>query len=262
MEEAGLVDESGMPIMPTSADGLLAQCQQLQDATGKQYFGHDWFEFGVGARLFLGLVWQQGGDLYDGSMATVNTPEGMEALRLLNEIAANCSDPQQGYTGSEQSFLNGDVAVLHNGTWVVDAYDRQTEFDYLATDVPNLYGEPASWGSSHMWVMPRQPDEDPAKAAASLAFLAFLYESVGDWAIGTGHLGPRVSVIASDEYANAPQRANYASAADTAGLVPAVRGWAGAWDALAEELNATWVTGKDQAQALTDAEARMNEELN
>ena len=49
--------------------------------------------------------------------------------------------------------------------------------------------------------------------------------------------------------------------ADIAGLVPAVQGWAGAWDALAEELNATWVTGKDQAQALADAEARMNEEL-
>ena len=80
MEEAGLVDESGMPIMPTSADDLLAQCQQVQDATGKQYFGHDWFEFQVGARLFLGLVWQQGGDLYDGSMATVVTPE-KKALR-------------------------------------------------------------------------------------------------------------------------------------------------------------------------------------
>jgi hypothetical protein len=71
-----------------------------------------------------------------------------------------------------------------------------------------------------------------------------------------------VSVIASDEYVNAVQRSNYAETADTAGLVPAVEGWAGAWDALAEELNATWVTGKDQAQALADAEARMNEELN
>ena len=59
-----------------------------------------------------------------------------------------------------------------------------------------------------------------------------------------------------------PQRTNYAGTADIAGLVPAVQGWAGAWDALAEELNATWVTGKDQAQALADAEARMNEELN
>ena len=44
-------------------------------------------------------------------------------------------------------------------------------------------------------------------------------------------------------------------------FVPAVPNWAGAWDALAEELNATWVADKDQSTALADAEARMNEEL-
>ncbi len=60
---------------------------------------------------------------------------------------------------------------------------------------------------------------------------------------------------------DAPQRANYGNTADTATFVPAVPNWAGAWDALAEELNATWVSGKDQAAALADAEARMNEEL-
>jgi multiple sugar transport system substrate-binding protein len=260
-EEAGLVDDAGMPIMPTSADELLAQCQQLQDATGKQYFGHDWFEFGVGARLFLGLVWQQGGDLTADGAATVNTPEALEALRLLNELATTCSDPAQGYTDSQQLFLNGDVAVLHNGTWVVDQYDREAEFDYLATNLPTLYGEPAAWGDSHMWVMPMKSDQDPAVTAASVAFLQYLYDHVGDWAIGTGHIAPRVSIIESDEYANAVQRSNYAETADIAGLVPAVQGWAGAWDALAEELNATWVTGKDQTQALADAEARMNEEL-
>ena len=261
MAEAGLVDDAGMPIMPTSAEELLAQCQQVQDATGKQYFGHDWFEFGVGARLFLGLVWQQGGDLYDGTAATVNTPEGQEALRLLNELATTCSDPSQGYTDSQQGFLNGDIAVLHNGTWVVDQYDREAGFEYMATDLPNIYGTPAAWGDSHMWVLPIQPDEDPAKTAASVEFLKYLYEHIGDWAIGTGHIAPRVSVIASEEYNNAPQRSNYANTADIARLVPAVQGWAGAWDALAEELNATWVAGKDQEQALADAEARMNEEL-
>lgn len=261
-KEAGLVDENGMPIMPTTADELLAQCQQLQDATGKQYFGHDWFEFGVGARLFLGLVWQQGGELYDGTTATVDTPEGAEAQRLLNELATNCSDPSQGYTDSQQLFLNGDIAVLHNGTWVVDQYNREAAFEYLATNLPTLYGQPAAWGDEHLWTMPLQSDADPAVTAASVEFLKYLYEHVGDWAIGTGHIAPRISVIESEAYQQAPQRANYAETAEIAGLVPAVQGWAGAWDALAEELNATWVTGKDQAQALADAEARMNEELN
>lgn len=260
-EEAGLVDANGAPIAASSADELIEQCQAIQDATGKQFFAHDWFEYGVGARLFLGLVWQQGGELSDGVSATVDTPEAAAALSLLNTIASECSNPEQGYTDSQAAFLAGDVAVLHNGTWVVDQYNREAPFTYVATDIPGVFGGFGSWGDSHMWVMPVQEEVDQARQDAALEFMAYLYESVGNWAIGTGHIAPRVSVIGSDEYANAPQRSNYAATADKARMVPAVPGWAGAWDALAEELNATWVTGKDQAQALVDAESRMNEAL-
>lgn len=260
-EQAGLIDAAGMPIMPASADELIGQCQAIQSATGKQFFAHDWFEFGVGARLFLGLVWQQGGELSDGVTANPDSPEGAEALRLLNEIASECSNPEQGYTDSQASFLAGDVAVLHNGTWVVDQYNREAGFTYAAMDIPSIYGDFGSWGDSHMWVMPAQANVDPEKQAGALAFMKYLYDHVGDWAVGTGHIAPRTSVIESAAYQEAPQRANYAGTASKARMVPAVPGWAGAWDALAEELNATWVAGKDQAQALRDAEARMNEAL-
>jgi len=260
-EAAGLVDDNGVPIAATSPAELLDQCRTLQAETGAQFFGQDWFEFGVGARLFLGLVWQQGGDLSDGTNATVNTPEGQEALRLMNELATECSNPEQGYTDSEAAFQLGEIAALHNGTWVVDAYNRAADFTYMAMDVPSLYGGFGSWGDSHMWVMPTQENVDPARQDAALEFMAFLHGNVGNWAIGTGHIAPRTSVIASSAYTGAPQRSNYAATADNARMVPAVAGWAGAWDALAEELNATWIAGKSQSQALSDAEARMNDAL-
>jgi multiple sugar transport system substrate-binding protein len=261
-EQAGLVDGDGNPVMPTSVDELLAQAEAVQQATDAVYFSQDWFEFAVGARLFLGLVAQQGGDIVDADgNATVDTPEGREAVRLLNELAVTASDPSQGYTDSQSAFLAGDVAVLHNGTWVVDQYSREADFSYAALQVPNLYGEPGFWGDSHMWVLPAAANEDQAQRDASLAFVAYLYENIGAWAMGTGHLANRTSVLTGGELDDAPQRANYADAADTAVFVPAVPGWAGAWDALADELNATWISGKDPAAALADAEARMNEEL-
>ena len=71
-EAAGLTDADGNPIMPTSTDELLAQCEVI-DAAGFQCFAHDWFEFGVGARLFLALTGQQGGTLTDA--AGVATPD-------------------------------------------------------------------------------------------------------------------------------------------------------------------------------------------
>jgi multiple sugar transport system substrate-binding protein len=261
-EEAGLTDGDGNPIMPTSVDELFEQAAAIQDATGALYFSQDWFEFAVGARLFLGLVAQQGGDIVDADgNASVNTPEGQEALRLLNELATTASDPAQGYTDSQQAFLDGNVAVLHNGTWVVDQYTREGDFTYAALQVPVLYDQPGFWGDSHMWVMPADSNEDPAIRDAGLEFLAFLYDNIGEWAKGTGHLANRTSVLTSGELDDAPQRENYADAADTAVFVPAVVGWAGAWDALADELQATWIGDKDPSSALADAEARMNEEL-
>jgi len=260
--EAGLVDGDGNPILPTSPEELMAQAETLESATGKKYFSQDWFEFGVGARLFLGLVAQQGGNIVDaGGNATVNTPEGQEALRLMNELASKHSDPSQGYTDSQQAFLNGDIAVLHNGTWVVDQYNREAEFNYVVTSLPGFYGQPGAWGDSHMWVLPAATNEDDAVRAASLEFVKFLYDNIDAWARGTGHLANRTSILTSGVLDDAPQRANYGDAADTAVFVPAVPNWAGAWDALAEELNATWVSDKDQSAALADAEARMNEEL-
>jgi multiple sugar transport system substrate-binding protein len=260
-EAAGLTDADGNPIAPTSPDELYEQCEAIEAATDAQCFGHDWFEFGVGARLFLGLVQQQGGSLTDDSgVATPNTAEGKEALAVLNRLA-EYSDVTQGYTDSQSAFLNGDIAILHNGTWVVDQYSREAGFNYMATNVPTLYDTPSVWGDSHMWVLPMASNEDPEVNAAAVTFLEFLYENIPGWAKGTGHIAPLTSVLNSDELADAPQRANYADTASNAGLVPAVEGWAGAWDALAEEVNATWVTGKDQDTALADAEARMNDAL-
>ncbi len=261
-EEAGLVDGDGEPIMPTSIDELFEQAETIQSETDAMFFSQDWFEFQTGGRLFLGLVAQQGGSLIDDDLsATVDTPEGEEALRVLNELADTASDPSQGYTDSQSEFLAGNVAVLHNGTWVVDQYVREAEFEYRAFELPVFYEQPGFWGDSHMWVLPAAGNEDDELREASLEFVSYLYDSVGDWAAGTGHLANRTSVLTGGELDDAPQRENYADAADTAAFVPAVAGWAGAWDALADELQATWVGDKDPAAALADAEARMNEEL-
>jgi multiple sugar transport system substrate-binding protein len=179
----------------------------------------------------------------------------------MNELADNYSNPDQNYTDSQAAFLNGDVAVLHNGTWVVDQYSREATFNYRVVPIPQIYSQPGAWASSHMWVLPAASNEDPEQLAASLAFVEYLYDNIAAWARGTGHMANRTSIIESGVLDDAPQRNNYASAVDNAVFVPAVPNWAGAWDALAEELNATWVDDKDIPTALRDAEARMNEEL-
>ncbi|MBS3821297.1 MAG: extracellular solute-binding protein, partial [Phycisphaerae bacterium] len=261
-KEAGLVDGDGNPTLPSSRAEFMEHAQIMKDATGKDYFATDASQFPIGVRLMFTLVWQQNSDLVaaDGNSATVDTPEGREALDFMLEMFdKGYANPEHNYDSSQQAFLNGEAAVLMNGTWVVDQYNREATFEYRALDFPTLYDTPAVWANSHMWAVPKQSDD--AKYEAAAQFLKFLNDHVYDWSAGTGHLAPRKSVLASSEMASVPQRENYANTANIAKLVPAIVNWQAVEDILKEELESTWLTGKDPAQALVDAEQRINDQL-
>ncbi|MGD8244832.1 MAG: extracellular solute-binding protein [Anaerolineae bacterium] len=261
-KEAGLVDGDGNPILPSSRAEFMEHAQTMKDATGKDYFATDASQFPIGVRFMFTLVWQQNSDLVaaDGQSATVDTAEGREALDCMLEMFdKGYANPEHNYDSSQQDFLNGDAAVLMNGTWVVDQYNREASFEYRALDFPNLYDTPAVWANSHMWAVPKQSDD--AKYEAAAQFLKFLYDHVYDWSAGTGHLATRTSVLTSAEMAGVPQRENYADTANIAKLVPAIVNWQAVEDILKEELESTWLTDKDPAQALADAEQRINDQL-
>lgn len=260
--EAGLVDSDGRPIMPSSPEEFFEQAETIREETGAWYFATDASQFPIGVRLMFSLVWQQNSDLVslDGESANVDTPEARRAVefmvRMFDEGYAN---PDFNYTASQEAFLSGDAAILMNGTWAVDQYNREADFDYMVMDFPTLYERPAVWANSHMWVLPGQRGD--AKYEAAMEFLAFLYDHVGDWAAGTGHLAPRKSVLAGDQIQNAPQRANYEETASIAQLVPAIQNWQAVEDILKEEIEATWLTGASVDQALSQADDRINEVL-
>lgn len=262
-EEAGLIDDEGNPILPGSRQEFMEHAQTMQETTGATYLATDASQFPIGVRIMFTLVWQQGSDLIsaDGTTATVDTPEAHEALDFMLEIfEKGYANPEHNYDAAQEEFLTGEAAVLHNGTWAVDQYNREADFTYKVVDFPTLYDEPAVWANSHMWVVPQQPGGD-AQYDAAIEFITFLNDHVEDWSTGTGHLASRHSVLSSDSYAEAPQRSNYANTANIARLVPAILNWQATEDILKEELESTWLTGKDPARALQDADSRINDEL-
>ena len=141
----------------------MEQAQTIQDL-GYTYLATDASQFPIGVRIMFTLVWQQGSDLVspDGTSANVNSPEAQEALDFMLEMfEKGYADANANYDASQAAFLNGEAAILHNGTWAVDQYNREAEFEYMALDFPTLYDEPATWANSHMWTVPRQ-EEDSA----------------------------------------------------------------------------------------------------
>jgi multiple sugar transport system substrate-binding protein len=197
----------------------------------------------------------------------VNTPEGQQAVEtILSLFEGDYADPTLNYADSQQQFLDGEVAVLVNGTWVVDFYDAQAADPevalehYYAADFPSLFGEEATWADSHMWVIPASVMQDGERYEAALELLAFINEHNVDWA-RTGHLAVRESVLASDEYTNLPHRDEYANTVNIIRDVPPSENYAGIQDVLNRELQAIWLTGKPVEDALADADLEIEDLL-
>ncbi|MFT4000856.1 MAG: extracellular solute-binding protein [Rhizobium sp.] len=259
MKQAGLVNADGLPILPKSPEELIEQGKKFKAATGKFYIAvESQSSEGTMVRIFDSLVWQQGVDVIsaDGKTASINTPEGLNAAKLIASIySEGLANPALDYPGSEQAFLNGEAGILINGTWGVDNYDTQAKSgkvalkNYRVANVPQLFAKPAVWADSHMWVMPKNDDRSKEKTEAALAFIKFLNDNNFQWS-RTGHLSVRQSVLNSEEFKALPHRAEFAETANHATSLPQIQNERGIYNAMTTDLNAIWLTGSDPQTAL------------
>jgi multiple sugar transport system substrate-binding protein len=267
MEAAGLVADDGTPILPSSPEELLEHARLVKDATGANYLAADFAQFPIGVRLVMALVWQQGGELFEGDEANVASPEATRAVEtIVSLFDAGYAQADLDYADSQQSFLDGEAAILVNGTWVVDFYDTQAAnpdvplANYYVADFPTLFDVPATWASNHMWVIPSPAAADAEKLEAGLALLAHINDHNLAWS-RTGHLAVRTSVLEGDAYASLPHRDEYTGTAEIARDVQPVVRYEAVQDVLNRELQAIWLTGKPVNEALADADAAVQDLL-
>ena len=265
MAEAGLV-ENGEPVLPSSPEELLEHAQMVKDATGQDYLAADFAQFPIGVRVVLALMWQQDANIFteDGT-ATIETPEARDAVTAITQLFdAGLANPQLNYADSQQAFLNGEAAILVNGTWVVDFYAAEaakedvTLDNYYVADFPTLFETGATWADSHMWAVPSTIEGD--KKEAALKVLAFINEHNIDWA-RTGHMAVRKSVVESAAYQSLPHRDEYTGTASIARDTPPSERYGAIQDVLNRELQAIWLTDKPVEDALGDAELEVQDLL-
>ena len=265
MAEAGLV-EDGKPVLPSSPEELLEHAQKVKEATGQDYLAADFAQFPIGVRLVLALMWQQDANIFteDGT-ATINNEAAKNAVTAITQLFdAGLANPQLNYADSQQAFLNGEAAVLVNGTWVVDFYTAEAAKEevgldnYYVADFPTLFDTGATWADSHMWAIPSSLEGE--ERAAAMKVLAFINDHNIDWA-RTGHMAVRKSVLDSDAYASLPHRDEYTGTAAIAKDTPPSERYGAIQDVLNRELQAIWLTGKPVEDALADAELEVQDLL-
>lgn len=267
-KQAGLVDAQGNPKLPTNQDEFVAAAKQMKEKTGKQFVQAQTIDADLGTDWNLfGFVQQQGSKLLsdDLKQANVNTPQALKGVQFWSQLI------KDGYTtpdvkDTNAMFFNGDVATLINGTWAVDQFDEQvksgkTAFKtYLVAPFPTIFGQPAAWSNSHMWALPAQTKQDPAKLKAAVQFLKYLYDNEAQWA-RTGHLSVRKSVLNSTEYKALPHRSEYAQAAEIAKPLPRISQIDAFQTIMKEEILGVYLGQKAPEKALADAQQRVNDAL-
>ncbi|MEP6650451.1 MAG: extracellular solute-binding protein [Lapillicoccus sp.] len=263
--QAGLVNADGTPKMPKTADEMLTDAKTLKDKTGKNYLAVPRSGDNLGSHLVNSLIMQQGSSVLstDLTKGNLDTPEAKKAVEFENAmVTGGFMDGKQTYDAAGQSFLKADVAMLFNGTWVVDTYNKDAKFKYEATNFPTLYAQPAVWADSHTWTIPVHKDADPVKERAALEFINYLYQNDAAWALGTGHISSRTSVLKSSAYAAAPQRKNYADTGLTvAHPVPHIANWPAIQKILVQSVEANWFQSVPVDKALKDGNASINAAL-
>jgi multiple sugar transport system substrate-binding protein len=267
MSQAGLMRD-GKPVLPTSPEELLQHARQFKQRTGKPYLIQAHVsapDFHV-ALLYTYLLAQDAVIFPDDRHIRIDTPEARRIVELFRQIhAEGLTTRNQDFPAATASFVQGEGGVFPVGTWMLGPYDTEAANPksalhgaYAVAPFPNLWGEATSFVDGHAWVMPRA-ERTAAEQAAVARFLRFLAKYNYDWS-RTGQLPAFQAVLSTPEFQALPHRAEIAPLASAGEQLPDyVRRQSAVQGLIGEELEAAVTGAKPVAEALADAERRVNE---
>jgi multiple sugar transport system substrate-binding protein len=268
-EQAGLMKD-GRPLIPQSAEELLAHARQFKARTGKPYLiqssVNDPATF---TRNFYSYLLAQDAVFFpDSEHIRLRTPEAKRVVQLFRTIEVEgLTTRNQDAPAANTSFFNGEGGVYLTGTWMIGAFEQEAKTAgrplhnaYAVYPYPRLFGRPAAFVDGHSWVMPKR-ERTPEQRAAIVRLLRSMAGQNYDWA-RTGHLPAFQAVVDSPEFQALPHRADIAPLATTGSPLPPYVRRQGPIEGIVGEEIGSAVTGlKSIDEALADAESRVNDLL-
>ena len=267
--KAGLM-RGGKPVLPTSPAEMLAQARQFKARTGKPYLIQSQVNDPATQvrNLYTYLMAQDAVIFPDARHIRLATPQAAEIVDLFRTIyTTGLSTVNQDTPAAINSFLNGEGGIYPTGTWQIGAFQTEATTpgrplynSYGVYLYPTLWGHPAAFVDGHSWVMPKR-HRTPATRAAIARFLHFMAAHNLDWS-RNGHISAMKAVVASARFKALPHRADIAALAVIGRPLPGnIRRQGAIEGILGEELSSAVSGQKPVAQALSDAQRRVNELL-
>jgi multiple sugar transport system substrate-binding protein len=267
--KAGLM-RGGKPVLPNSADELIAQARQFKARTGKPYLIQSMVgDPAFAARNQYTYMMALGANLFpDPKHIRLTTPEGVRVAAFFKRI----NDERLGTLNMDTpaaiaAFVSGEGGIYPTGTWMIGSFEQEAKTpgrplhnSYAVFPYPRLWGQRVEYVSGHSWVVPTR-QRTPVERAAIARFFRFMAAHNFDWA-RTGHLPAFKAVLNSPQFRALPHREDIAPLARIGRPLPTTVPRQSAIEGLVgEEMAAAFIGQKPIPKALADAQRRVNELL-
>jgi multiple sugar transport system substrate-binding protein len=264
--KAGLM-RGGKPVLPTSAEELIAQARQFQERTGKPYL----IQSNVGDTAFAArnqytYMMALGSPLFpDAKHIRLATPAGLTVANFFRRINAERLGTQNMDTPAAiAAFVSGEGGIYPTGTWMIGSFDEEANTpgrplykSYAVFPYPRLWGRHVEFVSGHAWVVPTR-ERTPKQREAIARLFKFMAAQNFEW-VRSGHLPAFKAVLQDPRFTALPHRTDIAPLATIGRPLPsyvqrqnAIEGIVG------EEMAAAFTGQKPVPQALRAAERRVN----
>ena len=268
-EKAGLM-RGGKPVMPRSAEELLAHARQFKARTGKPYLiqslvGDPAYQT---RNLYTYLMAHDAVIFPDADHVRLRTPEARKIMSFFRRLSVErLTTLNQDTPAAIASFMNGEGGIYPTGTWMIGQFEQEAKTAgrplhnaYGVFPYPRLWGRDALFVSGHVWVVPARQRTRQQRAALA-RFFRFMAAHNFDW-VRTGHLPAFEAILDSPRFNALAHRTEIAPLAKYGRPLPGFVQRQSAIEGLIGEEMAAAVNGqKSIDRALADAERRVNELL-
>lgn len=260
--DAGLLDGDGNLKIESGAEGFMDFLVAIKDNSPAGTFPLSATSNGDSPlRVWWTLYSQLGGELLNnaGTEAAFNNEKAIEALTYMNDMMEKDLWPRNVKNGGEL-FTAQKAAVHLNGVWMTGALEQNEGLEFLALPIPQLFDQQATWGDSHLFVLPNQEKQTDDKKVASVKFANWIADHSESWA-KAGHVPSKPEILETAEFTDLPYRSDYAEIADYVSYMPNTPQLSAINDTLKKHFNLFMNGQASPEDALKNAEKEINELL-
>jgi len=209
--------------------------------------------------IFPTLVWQNGGELWDGNDVAYNSPEAVEMVEWMRSLVDRGISPGNVQQDGENTlFLQGKNAIQFNGPWMKSQFD-EAGLNYGIAPVPQIgKARQAVFAGSHNFAILKHVTDENVKAGIG-DFLKYVANNSIEWAKSGQALASK-PMLESEEFKSLTH-STIAESFSYVRFAPNVLNWPTISEPIWGELNSALLGEKDAQKAMDDAVAKSRQAM-